>query len=342
VARPIPIYRTGEEPLQADTCQPLVEAASRRAVRLQALIHGHYPGKSLPVDALPGIKTVGFWDAESAQNWGLPPHRNEGIEITFLEMGRLAFGVDDQNYELKADDLTITRPWQRHHVGDPNVGACRLIWVILDVGVRRPNQPWKWPRWVILSQPDLDDLSHFLRHTERPVWQSSSEIRRCFQTIAETVESGQNGGGVSSLTVRLNELFLLLLDMFRHHRVPLDESLSSSRRTVELFLADLRSHGEHLALEWTLRQMADSCGIGTTQFAYHVKRLVNMTPLHYLNHCRLEHAAMMLRADVHSNVTDVALRCGFSSSQYFATTFSTRFGCSPTEYRRMAPASAAV
>jgi AraC family L-rhamnose operon regulatory protein RhaS len=131
----------------------------------------------------------------------------------------------------------------------------------------------------------------------------------------------------------VNDLFLLLLDMFRNEEIRLDESLSSSRRTVQLFLADLRDHPEHLALEWTLDEMARSCRLGPTQFVCHVKRLTNMTPLRYLNHCRLDLAVRLLRERREATVTDIGLGCGFSSSQYFATVFRRRFGHSPTVFR---------
>jgi AraC family L-rhamnose operon regulatory protein RhaS len=58
--------------------------------------------------------------------------------------------------------------------------------------------------------------------------------------------------------------------------------------------------------------------------------------MHYLTHCRLEFGAQMLREQPAAAVTDVALTCGFSSSQYFATVFSRRFGCSPREFRMKA------
>ncbi len=334
MSKPVPIYRSDDQTIRADNCDSLIEAASKRAVRLEALIHGHYPGSPLPAGVLPGLKTVGFWDAECAQNWGLPWHRNEGIEITFLETGRLGFAVDHRKCELRADDVTITRPWQLHRVGDPYVDAGRLIWLIIDVGVRRPNQRWKWPPWVMLSKADLDQLTSLLRHTERPVWRASPEIRRCFQQIAETIEMERNGSGISRLTIRLNDLMLLILELFRKQDVSLDPSLSTSRRTVELFLMDLRSHADHLAIAWTVQEMADSCGLGITQFVHHTRRLVNMSPMHYLNYWRLEHAARMLREDLRKTVTDIAVSCGFSSSQYFATAFTAKYGLPPTEYRR--------
>ncbi|MBI1786767.1 MAG: helix-turn-helix transcriptional regulator [Acidobacteria bacterium] len=330
---PVPIYRDGGETYHADMCAPLTQAVDRRQVRLQAVVHGHYPGKRLPRGALSEVKTIGYWDADQDQDWGLPWHRNEGVEFTFLESGHLGFAVDDFECTLQPDDLTVTRPWQQHRVGSPNVGLGRLHWLILDVGVRRPNQAWKWPPWILLSEPDLEELTNVLRHNEQPVWRASPEIGRCFQWISEAVRQETVVSTVSRLAVHVNDLFLRLVDLFRRHDVALDKSLSSSRRTVELFLADLRANPEHLALQWTLEDMAGSCGLGVTQFVYHVKRLANMTPLHYLNHCRLDLAAGLLRERREAAITDVALSCGFCSSQYFATAFSRRFGCSPREFR---------
>jgi len=100
---------------------------------------------------LRGLKSIGFWDAEHAQDWGLDWHRHEGIQLGFLASGRISVAIDDEACCLEPDDMTITRPWQRHRLGDPNVGASRLHWLIFDVGVRRPNQPWKWPSWKLGS-----------------------------------------------------------------------------------------------------------------------------------------------------------------------------------------------
>ena len=333
MSKPAPIYKDHDETYQADNCLPLVEAARRGDLRLEAVVRGHYPGKPLPHEVLPGVRALGFWDAEVEQSWGLAWHRNEGIEFTFLENGALSFSVGDRQCSLRPDDLTITRPWQSHRVGNPNVGAGRLHYLILDVGVRRPNQPWKWPPWVLLSPPDLDEITRLLRHSEQPVWKGSADLRRCVQAIGDAVEADRNGSNASRLTVRLNEYFLLLLDLLRRKKVTLDETLSGSPRTVELFLTDIRTNSDQLILEWTVGGMARSCGLGVTQFIHHVKQLTNMTPSHYLNRCRLDAAAQLLSEDAEATVTDVAQKCGFSTSQYFATAFSRQFGCSPRYFR---------
>lgn len=333
VPKPIPIYRDHDETYRADSCRPLVDASDSGRVRVEALRHGHYPGRALPAGTLTGLKMAGFWDADIDQDWGLHWHRNEGLEVTMLETGNLSFGLEGRQYRLRPDDITITRPWQNHCVGAPNVAASRLSWIIIDLGVRRPNEAWTWPPWLLLSKPDLHELTTVLRHNEQPVWKGTADVRRCFHGVSQAVSLDRNGSHVSHLSIRISELFLFLLDMFRNKRVQLDETLSSTRRTVELFLEDLRTHCENLALKWSLEEMADSCGLGVTQFVHHVRCVTNLSPLQYLNHCRLDMAASMLRESRDASITDVALACGFSSSQYFATAFDRRFGKSPTAFR---------
>ncbi|MCC6263739.1 MAG: AraC family transcriptional regulator [Bryobacterales bacterium] len=329
----IPIYRDHDETYRADSCRPLVEAARLNSLRLVALCHGHYPGKVLPDHAMPGIKMVGFWDASECQTWGLPWHFNEGLELSFLESGSQDYSVDGRDYRLRPDDLAIARPWQRHRVGNPNINASRLHWIILDVGVRRPDQAWKWPPWFLLSKTDADELTSLLRHSEQSVYRTVPGIRECFLKLSSAIETDQEGSNISRLAITVNDLFLKLLDGLRQKKIKLDESLSTTRRTVTLFLRDLANNPGNLSIDWTVEDMASNCGLHKTQFTHHVRCLTNVSPLQFLNRCRLDYAAQMLQSNTDISVTEVALDAGFNSSQYFATVFTHRFGCSPSVFK---------
>ena len=317
---------------RSDTCDQLVEAVEKGSVRIDALVRGHYPGRPLQRHALPAVATVGVWDATGPQDWGLDWHRNEGVELTFLESGQTAFAVGDQRFNLQPYDLSVTRPWQPHRVGDPNVGPGRLHWLILDVGVRRPNQAWNWPPWIVLARTDRERLTTILRRCEQPVWRATPDIRHCWARIAKAVETDTHGSSVSHLTVYLNELFVHLLDMFNGRNIPLDESLTGSMRTVQLFLNELTTDVQMTAHPWSVGQMASHCGLGATHFTHHCKQITHMSPIEYLNRCRIDHAQRLLRQSDLS-VTHIAQHCGFSSSQYFATVLRRFTGQTPRQYR---------
>jgi AraC family transcriptional regulator len=54
----------------------------------------------------------------------------------------------------------------------------------------------------------------------------------------------------------------------------------------------------------------------------------------YLRRRRLEVAATRLAAQPRVSVLSIALSVGFGSAEAFARAFKTRFGCTPTEWRK--------
>jgi AraC-like DNA-binding protein len=314
----------------ADSCEPLKAAAARGEVEVDALSRGSYPGRPLMPRELPEVRSVGFWDASRSQIWGLNWHRNEGIEITYVARGSISFAVDGQELPLQQGDLTITRPWQVHRVGNPHVAASRLFWLILDVGVRRPHQPWEWPSWLIFPSKMLRALTTLLQQNEQPVWRANAKIEVCFEKIAMVMQDPSVDVREVRLKLYINDLLLELLELLERKNIALDESLNTSRRSVEMFLDSLvQRSGER----WDLNSMAQECCLGRSRFAHYCKQITNMTPIEYLTHCRLQAAAALLRGQKASSITEVAYTCGFETSQYFATVFRSNMGVSPSEFR---------
>jgi AraC-like DNA-binding protein len=318
---------------QADTCRPLEYAAARGEVDLTALTRGHYPGRPLEDGVLRSVCSLGYWDARRTQAWGLGWHRNEGIEVTFLERGSLAFGVDDAAHALSAGALTITRPWQLHRVGEPYVTASRLHWLILDVGVRRPNDDWRWPDWLVLSRRDMTELTRLLSHNEQPVWAATPTIARTWHELARVLVDDVKGREESKLCLGINTLMLAILELLQSKRLQLDSDLVSSLRTVRLFLNDLSRDPTLLVQPWTVEAMAAHCGLGTTRFVALCEQAVNESPARHLLRCRVNEAKRLLVAESHATISDIAHRCGFGSAQYFATAFRRIEGRAPSEGR---------
>jgi AraC family L-rhamnose operon regulatory protein RhaS len=326
-------FRSPSQLFHADSCEPLKQAAVAGAVRLAALGRRTYPGERLPKNDLRELCLTGYWDAASDQSWGLDWHRNEGLEFSFVEAGQVPFTIEGgHSFLLKPGDLTITRPWQRHRVGNPNVLASRFHWLIIDVGVRRPNQTWVWPSWLLYPRAGLQRVTTILRHNEQPVWHADEEIARCYRKLGKAATLGAtNPETIARLKILINEFIIALAQMLEHRKPHLDESLSSSERAIQLFLKELP---RRLDEPWTLESMAKNCGLGRSRFAAYCRQITNVSPVEYLIRCRVDAAAELLVNRPEMNITDVAFACGFQSSQYFATVFHHRLKCSPREWRR--------
>lgn len=317
---------------EADTCLPLKEAWKLGEIELEALTRLSYPGRVMPPQMLKGVNSLGYWNSINHQNWGLGWHRNEGLEITYLETGTLAFSVEGHKDNfLHANDLTITRPWQLHKVGNPTVGVGRLYWIIIDVNVSQPHQKWNWPDWIILSQRDLEELTTIMRQNEQPIWHTSQEVGGYFQEIGKKLKEDKAECNESKLAILINELLLSILQILRKGDILLNKSLMESMRSAEIFLVELPSYLER---NWTLQSMAENCSLGTTRFVQFCKKITNMTPIQYLNFLRLKAAAELLGNNPRMDIQHIAYDCGFTSSQYFATIFKKLHGISPKDYRK--------
>ena len=315
---------------QADTCLPLIDAVKRKKLKFKALARYTYPGDRLTDDTL-GLNSIGYWDANEPQDWGLDWHRNEGIEIHFLESGTMPYAQQNKEMELLPNYLTITRPWEAHKVGGPSIGMGKFYWVILDLDVRRPHQNWVWPDWIMLAPQDLEKLTIILRQNEKIIWKTDKRIRDCFQRIGKAVDTDVDGNNASKIRLLINYLLILLLDLLIEEEVELNEQLTDSSRSVKLFLSELDNN---LAEAWTIEDMAKSAGVGLTRFTHHCKQLTNLTPMRYLMMKRIEWSKEILMNKDFLTVSEVAFACGFSTSQYFSTVFKKQEKCTPIEFRQ--------
>jgi AraC family L-rhamnose operon regulatory protein RhaS len=329
-ARPA-VFRQPGSLLYADNCRALQNAAQAGEVRLVAWTRGGYPGRAL-AGRLPGVCTVGFWDAPGPQRWGLARHCNEGIKFAWLAQGTLVLEVDGVRHDLSAGDAFVIRPWQLHAIGTPHVGANQLVWLLLDVDMRRPTDRWRWPRWLLWSEAEARRLHDYLALNDRAVLRAPAALAQAFGDIRLLLERSCPEAGEARMMVAGNAMLLALLDALDAAPPPLDPQAASTRRTVELFLGRLP-----LALhqDWRLEDMARECGLSRTRFAHYCRLLANATPAQHLRRLRLAEAARLIREQPALSVTEIAFACGFGSSQHFSAAFRAEYGVPPGWQRRL-------
>lgn len=323
--------RLDETPAGIAACEAQISAAEGGKIQLIALSRGQYPGEVLSSDTLPGLNSIGFWDGSGSQDWGIPAQRNRGLQIRFVKTGSVAFTADEKSFALSAGDLAVTRPWQLHQLGDPHVRPGCMHWLDIDLGVRNPNDQWRWPDWVMLTPADLAELTEKLRRNKMPVCKSAPEIAWIFQQLAACVVQWNNPHSISRMTACLNQLFVALLD------IPIEKPSerppqNSTRQVVEGFLKGMQDNPANCEEINSLKEMAERCGMGITAFAKHTREFANVGPMEFLKQCRLNHAARQLREQPGVSITDVCFSNGFNSSQYFATCFRKQFKMSPREF----------
>lgn len=90
---------------------------------------------------------------------------------------------------------------------------------------------------------------------------------------------------------------------------------------------------QNLERELSLEEVARSASFSMYHFHRVFKAVVGETVAGFTRRLRLEVAANRLLSN-HSDITQIAMECGFSSYQNFAKAFRQHFAMSPTEYQK--------
>ena len=85
--------------------------------------------------------------------------------------------------------------------------------------------------------------------------------------------------------------------------------------------------------EISLREMASAAGLSTNYFNQMFRRSTGLAAHQFVLNARVEHAKDLLKSPK-LRVIDVAISCGFQTSQHFARVFRANCAVTPTEYRR--------
>ena len=335
----LPSFTDGDRFYAADTCDPLRIAAEKGELAFKSFASGQYPGMRFPPGVLPGLKSVGYWNATKDQHWGLDWHRNEGIEVSFLLSGKLVYWTSSSFWDISAGKSFVSLPWQIHRIGNPNIDSSKLIWFIIDSNIRNKNHVYKWPNWIVLAKEDLENLLSLLLYRESPVLSYPQKMAQAWENLYRLIRDTKDGCPISGIAVMINEILYQLVRLLRENQTSLafqdETSLNPALRTVQLFFEDLNAVSGQLAYPWSIKEMARTCQMGTTHFTKCCYQLTNLSPIHMLNRQRIVLAEQMMKMSPELSVTDIAFACGFSSSQYFATVFKKWTGKTPSEYRRI-------
>ena len=153
------------------------------------------------------------------------------------------------------------------------------------------------------------------------------------------LEAEEDHCGRDALLDRLSGVVLILMlrDLMDQKR--LDIGLLAGLADPKLMRAINAIH-ERPELNWTLDKMASAALMSRARFAERFHDVVGMTPGAYLSDWRLGLAkSKLLRG---SSVQSVAADVGYGSASALSRVFATRFGMSPTEWKRSAHPSSSI
>lgn len=84
--------------------------------------------------------------------------------------------------------------------------------------------------------------------------------------------------------------------------------------------------------KFSVEDLADKLSVSRVQLYRKVKAIIGINISDHINNVKLEKAAELLKSN-QMNISEIAYSLGFSSPNYFSTSFKNKFGISPKEYK---------
>ena len=125
------------------------------------------------------------------------------------------------------------------------------------------------------------------------------------------------------------EVLRLLLQRHRDSIEQPDATTIAEQERLNIILSYIHEHfAEHIALA----DIAAAANISQGECCRFFKRMLQITPMSYLNQFRVVQSASLL-SNTSWSVAEISQRVGFCSSSYFTEKFKRMMNCKPTEYR---------
>jgi len=122
----------------------------------------------------------------------------------------------------------------------------------------------------------------------------------------------------------------LIVFLVRNYTVEYNEKHKFIRNFAKIFNFIEKNYKTNIAIT----SLAHKANMSYRNFQREFKKITCKSPKQYIIEKRLENAAAMLK-DKKINISDIALKVGFSTSNYFARQFKIKFKISPREYRKL-------
>ncbi|MDD6259138.1 MAG: AraC family transcriptional regulator [Erysipelotrichaceae bacterium] len=274
----------------------------------------HYPEEGLRIFAKK--ETM-----EPEDNFHSLQHIHEDFECMYILDGYLYYTIDGETIKAGKGDVVFINSNEMHASQLKESNGCQFEIILIHPSVYA-SVPMVVNDYL---NPVLQADTAFRVYSAgtREAYALSSIIHHMSEQLKE-----QNDGYELNL---LSDAFLFLKNIWKSF----DHAVSSDPVSQDMTLLNRMTACiyHHYSEKLTLSDIASSANVSISTANRIFRHFLNSTPVDFLNQCRLESAAGLLRA-TDKPISDIAYDCGFSQQSYFTRIFRREYGCTPASYRK--------
>ena len=235
-------------------------------------------------------------------------HFHDHYEIYFLTKGSVRYFIEDRVFDLDAGDVVLIPPHAIHKTATlKNKGSERIVIAFKNEFIVYPQNDRLFSCFEIM---------YFKAPPIRELVEKSEKDFNYKDRYSEDLIAGY----IREILIKLKRL----TDITNPKEYSEKESVMQNA---------VRFISENYNQDLSLSMIAENFAVSESHFSRQFKAFTGFGVNEYISTVRVKNAEKML-VTTRMPITDIAQRCGFNSSSYFASVFKKVRGISPGEVRR--------
>ena len=251
-------------------------------------------------------------------------HWHEQIQFFYFTYGNAVVRCNSVKNEVGAHDLVIINSKELHYI--ENIGESLTYYMIkIDLSFIYSN------RVDSIQAQFLTPLSQNLILFENVV-REDNDILLCVNRMIDEYFKKQIGFELA-IKAQVYDLIVLLLRGYVRKIYTANE-LDSQLANFQRFKNVISYIDSNFTEKIDLDRLADITKMSQGHFCRLFKQITGMSAINYINNLRINKAVELIRIS-DQNMTEIAMSCGFSDSNYFSRVFKKHEKMSPLQMRKL-------
>lgn len=256
----------------------------------------------------------------SYPNFSAISHWHDDLEFILVWSGHMEYNINGTTVTLQEGEGIFINTRQLHYGFSKNYEECVFLCILIHP-VLLCSSPYVEKNYVT-PIIENESMPYFVLHSDRKYEQTIlerlNEMYRCRHDALSALK-------VQSLFFIIWENLFLLSDNAKQQPVTGNEHLSVLKDMIRFIY-------ENYADKISLAQISQAGKVGKTTCCAIFQKYTNATPVSYLTNYRLKKSIELLET-TDKTISEICFEVGFSGASYFAETFRSLYGCTPTQYR---------
>lgn len=249
-------------------------------------------------------------------------HWHEHLQLYYFVEGRAILECGHNRFKVSPGNVAVVNSNELHYLESLSDD--------LEFYVIRIE-----PTFLFSNQVDLLQTKYLAplalnRIAFQNLIESDAQILDCVTSTLQEYFTKETGYELA-IKASIYQLIVLLLRRYVG-KILTKNDFEERARTLKRFEDVFQIIENNYAEKISLKELADSVNISACHFCRTFKQITGKTTTDYINGVRLEKAVCFLE-QTNLNITEIALKCGFDSVNYFSRLFRKYYNTSATKFR---------